>query len=503
MKYMIYARVSPRGSDYDRETSIPMQIEYCREYVKFHGGEVCGVRSDEFFSGKDTERPAFKEIMRELTSGQAEWDVLIVYKLSRMTRSLRDGTAVFAELFKYGKGFVSATENLDYSSPIGRLQLGIMQVFNQFEREQTAENTRNKMVSIAAKGEWPVGNPPFGYQRTAPKNNALAPHPENASKVQEIFADYLGDVHLYKIARKMHKTPQGILYILRNKTYTGVICYAGREYPGKHPALISDSVFKQVQERLAHALTDTEDKPPRIRPKMQKHQYLLTGLLRCHCGRYLTPASAKSGQYFYYRCTDNISCKKRFSADKLEQAVIEALKDIELDENETAGIEAAFREIITQRRKSVKPEIEIVNRDIRKLKSRQSKLKTLFLSDDLSPENRRFFGEELSKVNEQLAKLDGRKTYLESCEKSLNDELFRDDLEKIFHDMQQISCQASESENKLKIITFIEEIKIQEDGTIAITPRFEQAISSSIQKNGSGSWIRTSDQVVNSHLLYR
>ena len=120
MKYLIYARVSPRGSDFEGETSIPMQINYCREYVRFHGGEVAGILSDEFYSGKDTNRPAFRTILDELEAGSGDWDTLIVYKLSRMTRSLRDGADIFEKLFQHGRGFVSATENLDFSSPAGR-----------------------------------------------------------------------------------------------------------------------------------------------------------------------------------------------------------------------------------------------------------------------------------------------------------------------------------------------------------------------------------------------
>ena len=120
MKYVLYARVSPRGSDFEGETTISMQLQYCRDYVKFHGGEVVGEYFDEFSSGKDTHRPQFSLIMKELEKGTAEWDAMIVYKLSRMTRSLRDGVNIFAELFRQGKGFVSATENLDFSSPAGR-----------------------------------------------------------------------------------------------------------------------------------------------------------------------------------------------------------------------------------------------------------------------------------------------------------------------------------------------------------------------------------------------
>ena len=90
MKYLIYARVSPRG-DMEAETSIQMQIDICKEYVRDQKGEVIQVLYDEFYSGKNMNRPSFKTIMEELESGKAEWDTICVYKLSGMSRSLNDG----------------------------------------------------------------------------------------------------------------------------------------------------------------------------------------------------------------------------------------------------------------------------------------------------------------------------------------------------------------------------------------------------------------------------
>ena len=328
MKYLIYARVSPKGSSWDgTETSIQMQIDYCREYIKFHGGEVFAVITDEFYSGKDTARPGFSQIMEQLHAGNANWDTLIVYKLSRMSRNLRDGAEIFATLFEQGKGFISATEHLDFSTPSGRAMLGVMQVFNQFEREQTAENIRNKMVSIAARGMWPTGNPPFGYKRGARKDNKLYIDPRKAQIVKDIFEMYATEKYnTVDILNKYRGTigKSSLFTMLRNRTYLGKIIYAGHEFEGQHDAIVPESLFNIVQSLIP-------ENPKSSRPKAQKYSYLLTGLLKCHCGCSMSPASAKGGRYHYYVCGD-IACKTRVKAEKIEDAVLDQLEKYRSDD---------------------------------------------------------------------------------------------------------------------------------------------------------------------------
>lgn len=112
MKYLIYARVSPRGSDYEGETSIQMQIDMCRRYVENAGDEVIEVISDEFYSGKTLARPGMNRILADLRNGTANWDAICFYKMSRLSRNQRDSVNFLAELADHGKGFLSVTENM-------------------------------------------------------------------------------------------------------------------------------------------------------------------------------------------------------------------------------------------------------------------------------------------------------------------------------------------------------------------------------------------------------
>lgn len=402
MKYLIYARVSPRGSDFDGETSIQMQINYCREYVKFHGGEVVDARSDEFFSGKDTNRPAFQTILEDLKNGDGNWDTLIVYKLSRMTRSLRDGAEIFEKLFQQGRGFVSATENLDFSSPAGRAMLGMMQVFNQFEREQSAENTRNKMLSIAARGEWPSGNPPFGYKRGKKKDNKLYVDERNSAIVKDIFEMYASQAErtraiISKYRGKVSRTQ--LFLILRNKTYLGKIVYAGKEFEGKHEAIISQELFDRVQNRLPQAHCYN-------RPKAQQYPYLLTGIIYCHCGSRMTPQAAKSGLYHYY-CCRNESCRIRIPAKEIEQKAIEYLKTLDISQE---TINEAISIIVRRQKEEqekIQPEINRINTAIRKCEQEKETLLDTLIASRHNLNNKLLdaINEKIELIEEELVRL--------------------------------------------------------------------------------------------------
>ena len=190
MKYLIYARISPRGSDFDHsaENSTEMQIEYCKAHIKEKGGTVVRVVKDEFLSGKNLKRPGIQSILDELEHGAVEWDCLCVYNLSRLTREPRDMYQVMGILSRNNKKFLSVREpEFDFSTFQGEMLMGIITHINQYMRKQSAANVRDKMMSIAAKGLWPVGQSPYGYKRGAAKDNKLYVDPEKALIVKDIF----------------------------------------------------------------------------------------------------------------------------------------------------------------------------------------------------------------------------------------------------------------------------------------------------------------------------
>lgn len=153
MNYIIYTRVSPKGSDFSGDTSCKLQEEKCREYVRLKGGEVAGVVTDELFSGGSMDRPGFQKILLDVKMDAAPWETLIVFRMDRLTRSQLDQLIIFKTFAEHNKGIVSATEpGFDWSTPTGRCQLGVIASVNQYQREVNAENSRHKMIQIASQG---------------------------------------------------------------------------------------------------------------------------------------------------------------------------------------------------------------------------------------------------------------------------------------------------------------------------------------------------------------
>lgn len=486
MKYAIYARVSPKGSGFENETSLEMQINFCKEYIKSQRGEIVDIQQDEFYSGKDMKRPGFQKLMRDLKEGQAEWECLCVYKLSRLTRSSKDGATIFEDLRAWNRGFISVTEpNFDFSTPMGRAMLSIFQAFNQFEREQTAENTRNKMISIAARGEWPVGNVPLGYCRKAKHDNALCIEPRGAEIVRDVFQMYADGKEGIRIARKYKKTQQWVYHILHNAIYLGKIPYAGEIYEGKHTPIITEELYRAVQNKKAITLVD-KDKTIVTRPKHYRYPYILAGLLKCHCGRYMTPASAKSGQYFYYRCTDNISCKNRVSAPAIEKQVLDAMPLYELNVDFIQGYRDCVESLQAQELQKMKQERAEVQQALAGARKEQKKIMDLMLVDNISPESLAVFDQRLVSVAVEINTLEAKMDFLSSQIKQYSNEnatfllKYLDELSKINDFFKNLP-----SDNDLRrqfLTTCLESIILEKDGRFRFNFRgFE---SSTKDKNG-------------------
>lgn len=310
MKYLIYARISPRGSDYDHsaENSTEMQIEYCTTYINNLAGEntVVGIVKDEFASGGDLKRPEMKKIIDDVQHDRAAWDCICVYNLSRLTRSASDLNLIMELLSSHHKTFVSAREpEFDFNNPLGEMVMGVITYVNQYMRKISASTTKDKMMQLARRGEWPCGNPPFGYKRGPAKDNRLYLDPVKSVIVRDVFEMYASELYTTRdiiVKYKLSLSKSQIMKILRNQTYLGKISYDGYLFDGKHDRIVDDNLFQRVQDKLPRI-------KEAIRPKAYKYPFLLSGLLFCHCGKHLTPGTAKSGaimnflvpRYFTFR----------------------------------------------------------------------------------------------------------------------------------------------------------------------------------------------------------
>ena len=337
----IYTRISTDMQAEKEFSSCESQETKIRDFIKSQNNwQVYKVYSDAGYSGANTNRPALQELLKDIK--QNKIDIILAYKIDRLTRSPKDFYQLIEVFDKYNVDFISITERFDTSTPAGRLLRNIMLTFAQFERELVSERVKDKLLERAKKGMWNGGNAPYGYNR---ENKKLVINKREAEIVRLIYETYLetgyieGICNLLKeknIKNRQGKTfsKQLIALILRNITYTGKINYAGQVYQGIHPPIISEELFELAQK--------THKK--RIRKFRIYRDFLLGGLIKCkECGYTMTACftnkwrQGKMKRYYYYRCT----CinKKGWqacsigevSAERIERYILENLARISLD----------------------------------------------------------------------------------------------------------------------------------------------------------------------------
>ena len=346
----IYTRKSSEEGLEQEFNSLAAQREACEAYIRSQQHEGWVLAKDRYddggFSGGNLERPALQRLLADIRAGRI--DIVVVYKVDRLTRSLADFARLVEIFDAQGVSFVSVTQQFNTTSSMVRLTLNVLLSFAQFERDVTGERIRDKIAASKKKGMWMGGNVPLGYdadERTLIINSA------EAETVRRIFALYheLGCVHWVKdeadrlgLKTKRNTTANGserggkpfsrghIYGLLSNPIYTGRITHKGQLYPGQHPALIDDETWTAVHDQLAANAGDHRRKAKATEPS------LLAGLLVDADGERLTPSHAvkKGRRYRYYVSTALITAaakegmqRWRLAAQELEDGVISILVD--------------------------------------------------------------------------------------------------------------------------------------------------------------------------------
>lgn len=263
------------------------------------------------FSGGNINRPALKRLLDDITDGKV--DVVVVYKIDRLSRSLAD-FAKIVELFDaHGVTFVSVTQQFNTTTSMGRLTLNILLSFAQFEREVTGERIRDKLAASKAKGMWMGGVPPLGYDV---KDRKLVINEPEAEIVRDIFVRYAEHGSAAQLVRELqiegHTTKswvtqggkhrpgkvidqQNLFSMLRNRLYLGEICNHGNCYAGQHQAIVSRELWD-----AAHAIIDKRKQGPRV--LNTENPALLSGLLYAPDGQRMLPShtTKKNGRRYRY-----------------------------------------------------------------------------------------------------------------------------------------------------------------------------------------------------------
>ncbi len=345
----IYTRKSTDEGLDQAFNSLDAQREACIAFVlsqKHEGWRVLPTLYDDGgYSGGTMERPALKRLIADIESGQV--DLVVVYKVDRLTRALSDFAKLVDIFDRRGVSFVSITQQFNTTTSMGRLTLNVLLSFAQFEREVIGERVRDKLAASKKKGMWMGGSVPLGYDV---KDRKLIVNPAEARTVNDIYRRYLKhksvralaeDLAAAGIKSKRRQRPdgtesghqdfsQGALYlILQNRIYRGETTHRGQSYPGEHAAIVDQKLWDAVQAVLA------DNRVARATGARAKNPSLLTGFLFDETGERLTPThSLKKGtRYRYYVSTSLVkgttrgpSNPRRIPAGDLEAVVLDRLR---------------------------------------------------------------------------------------------------------------------------------------------------------------------------------
>jgi site-specific DNA recombinase len=347
----IYTRVSTDHGLDQEFNSLDAQYDAASAYIKSqaHAGWTL-IRSrydDGGYSGGSTDRPDLQRMLDDIRGRKL--DVIVVYKVDRLTRSLAD-FAKLVELFDaQGVSFVSVTQQFNTTTSMGRLTLNVLLSFAQFEREVTSERIRDKIAASKRKGLWVGGTLPLGYHM---KEDKIAVIEDEAERVRLIYRRYLELGGVNALVRDLRErnirtksrllatgaTRGGVLfgrgslfYLLRNRFYVGEVKYKDEILPGEQPAIMDRALFDAVQQRLTDQWTTRS-----IARNASDH--LLTGLLFDDAGHRMVPTHAtKSGvRYRYYVSlphvhgeskTASVGSVSRISAAEIEDVIIRSLHE--------------------------------------------------------------------------------------------------------------------------------------------------------------------------------
>jgi site-specific DNA recombinase len=350
----IYTRKSSDEGLEQAFNSLDAQREACAAFIlsQKHEGWVAlpAQYDDGGYPGGTMERPALKRLLADIEAGQV--DVIVVYKVDRLTRALSDFAKLVEVFDRRAVSFASITQQFNTTTSMGRLTLNVLLSFAQFEREVIGERVRDKIAASKKKGMWMGGMPPLGYDV---KDRKLVVNKNEARAVVDIYRRYL----VLKSVRDLYdelagagirskgrvrpdgstyggqKIARGALYLLlQNRIYRGEITHKGKSYPGEHAAIIDQPLWDEVQAVLA------QNRIERATGARTKYPNLLGGFVFDAIGERLTPTYAiKKGTRYRYYVSSSLMREARGSradgwrlpAGDLEGLVISRLRNFFAD----------------------------------------------------------------------------------------------------------------------------------------------------------------------------
>jgi site-specific DNA recombinase len=340
----IYTRKSTEHGLELEFNSLDAQRDACEAYIKSQGWTALAQHYDDpAYSGGNLDRPALQQLLKDIDVGRI--DVIVVYKIDRLTRSLADFAKLVEAFDAKSISFVAVTQQFNTTTSMGRLTLNVLLSFAQFERELSSERVRDKVAASRRKGKWTGGTVPLGYDA---KDKKLVINKAEAETVRYIFQRYLEmksfgklvadldakgivtkrrDTKVKKFNGEIPFTYGPLAYFLKNRLYIGETGHKDRWFPGEHAAIVDRKTFDQVQQLLA-------SKSEGRKGRRTASEALLMGKLYDDRGNRMSPSfSTKNGvRYRFYVSSALLRGKKgdvgsigRVPAADIEQAVRAAI----------------------------------------------------------------------------------------------------------------------------------------------------------------------------------
>jgi len=417
MRAAIYIRVSTKEQAQEG-FSVSAQKNRNTSFCDSQGWEIYDYYIDDGVSAKDMDRAELQRMLKD--ARQKKFDVIVVYKLDRLTRSVLDLHKILAELDQYGIKFKSVTEVYDTTTATGRLFITLVAALAQWERENLAERVYFGMEEMALQGKKPGGSVCYGYKLVG--NGLIVPDEFQSQVVKTIFDMYernhgIRPIQLFLEGAKIpppqkHWSTTTINYILRNPFYIGKIRWNLRRrnkgktnkeiiVPGQHQPIISETQFYRVQKIL--------DKRRSFAPVAATSDFMFSGILKCgKCGYSMSGTSRKykSVRTKYYACVNrqkNFKCDMPYvREDVLERELIKHIqKRIELYENEIDSQEITGE----LENDTTEDKIAELQRQLERLEMRKKKFQIMYADGEISREDYKKRMDEIYSLEGQLAEL--------------------------------------------------------------------------------------------------
>lgn len=344
LRCAVYTRKSSDEGLEQEFNSLHAQREACEAYIasqKHEGWQLIPTAYDDGgFSGGSMNRPALQQLLADIAEKRI--DVVVVYKVDRLSRSLADFAKMVEVFDAHGVSFVSVTQAFSTTTSMGRLTLNVLLSFAQFEREVTGERIRDKIAASKAKGMWMGGVPPLGYDAVDRKLVVNAAEAEHVRTLFQLYRklkavdDVAEQAFALGIRSKQRVMPdgevsgglrilRGALYgILSNPIYMGDIPHKGTRYPGLHEAIVPVALFDEVQKIL------TSNRRRKKLGSKASEPSVLAGLIVDIKGHKLQATHTQKGskRYRYYAASPKTGVDLRIPAYAIERVVVQNLAEL-------------------------------------------------------------------------------------------------------------------------------------------------------------------------------